>query len=250
MRTATLIIIANICAFSLGVVMSLWLLTARPDLVASAMRAAPVASSATERASSPTPPRDALSSDPRGGERSDIASSSLGAQQAAPAVFPAPAPAPGAAPNAASGAASGAWPGANAVVAPIVVPTAADAPPPTTPAAPPDAQAVATAADIPPAIRAAAPSGTVAAVASTGATRHGRYLLQAGAFQDAANATRLVAQLKKLGCDATITPATFGTRTLLLVRIGGFGEYGAVAETASLIRKRIGIPALIVKITQ
>ena len=222
MRTATLIIAANICAFSLGVVMSAWLLTARPDLVAPAMRAAPVASPAAAKAMPPTPPHAAASSGTPGA-----------------AARPGPV----------AGPVSAVVSGANAAVAPLLLPTAT-APPPTLPAAPPDTEIVATAADMALAKRAAAPSGKAPAFAAAGATRNGRYLLQAGAFQDAANATRLVAQLKKLGYDATITPSTFGAKTLLLVRIGGFGEYGAVAETASAIRKRIGIPALIVKIAQ
>lgn len=239
MRTAFLIVFANLCAFSLGVVVSLWLLTARPDPTAPSLRVAPVASLATTTALSPVPARDTASSRALGTEPSDIASSSPSAQTTQPfattdAATPSQAPS--------------AIPVANQVAAPTMA-QATGARPPTMPA-PPDTQIVATAADMPPLAQAAAPSGKTAMVASAGASRRGRYFLQAGAFEDAANATRLAAQLKRFGYDARITPATFGGRTLLLVRVGGFGDREAVAETASAIRKRIGIPVLIVKTAQ
>ena len=239
MRAAILIVFANISAFSLGVVMGVWLLAAHPGWMAS-----PLPTPTLPTPTLPTPaPRvspSALSAPapslaPAAGlvgaeaaERPDAASPAPNAQAAPPTPAALPLP----------GAASSATLAANQVAAPSP-PPAAPAPLPRADTAPP---APGTSAE-----RRAPPSAKEATPAAAGAGRNSRYLLQAGAFQDEANATRLAAELKRFGYKATITPATFGARTLLLVRINGFGDRTAVAETAAAIRKRIGIPVLIVR---
>ncbi|WP_114913141.1 SPOR domain-containing protein [Acidibrevibacterium fodinaquatile] len=239
MRAAILIVFANISAFSLGVVMGVWLLAAHPGWMAS-----PLPTPTLPTPTLPTPaPRvspSALSAPapslaPAAGlvgaeaaERPDAASPAPNAQAAPPTPAALPLP----------GAASSATLAANQVAAPSP-PPAAPAPLPRADTAPP---APGTSAE-----RRAPPSAKEATPAAAGAGRNSRYLLQAGAFQDEANATRLAAELKRFGYKATITPATFGARTLLLVRINGFGDRAAVAETAAAIRKRIGIPVLIVR---
>lgn len=245
MRAAILIVFANISAFSLGVVMGVWLLAAHPGWMASPLPTSPLPTPAPRVSpsalSAPAPslaPAAGLAG-AEAAERPDAASPAPNAQASPPAPAALPLP----------GAASSAILAANQVAAPSPPPSAAPPsaiPPPTAPASLPRADTAPPAPGIS-AERRAPPSAKEATPAAAGAGRNSRYLLQAGAFQDEANATRLAAELKRFGYKATITPATFGTRTLLLVRINGFGDRAAVAETAAAIRKRIGIPVLIVR---
>jgi cell division septation protein DedD len=245
MRAAILIVFANISAFSLGVVMGVWLLAAHPGWMASPLPTSPLPTPAP-RVSPSALSAPAPSLAPAAGlvgaeaaERPDAASPAPNAQASPPAPAALPLP----------GAASSAILAANQVAAPSPPPSAAPPsaiPPPTAPASLPRADTAPPAPGIS-AERRAPPSAKEATPAAAGAGRNSRYLLQAGAFQDEANATRLAAELKRFGYKATITPATFGTRTLLLVRINGFGDRTTVAETAAAIRKRIGIPVLIVR---
>lgn len=239
MRAAILIVFANISAFSLGVVMGVWLLAAHPGWMASPLPTptlptptlptpAPRVSPSALSAPAPSLAPAAGLAGAEAAERPDAASPAPNAQAAPPTPAALPLP----------GAASSATLAANQVAAPSP-PPAAPAPLPRADTAPP---APGTSAE-----RRAPPSAKEATPAAAGAGRNSRYLLQAGAFQDEANATRLAAELKRFGYKATITPATFGARTLLLVRINGFGDRAAVAETAAAIRKRIGIPVLIVR---
>lgn len=239
MRAAILIVFANISAFSLGVVMGVWLLAAHPGWMASPLPTptlptptlptpAPRVSPSALSAPAPSLAPAAALVGAEAAERPDAASPAPNAQAAPPTPAALPLP----------GAASSATLAANQVAAPSP-PPAAPAPLPRADTAPP---APGTSAE-----RRAPPSAKEATPAAAGAGRNSRYLLQAGAFQDEANATRLAAELKRFGYKATITPATFGARTLLLVRINGFGDRTAVAETAAAIRKRIGIPVLIVR---
>ncbi len=239
MRAAILIVFANISAFSLGVVMGVWLLAAHPGWMASPLPTptlptptlptpAPRVSPSALSAPAPSLAPAAGLAGAEAAERPDAASPAPNAQATPPTPAALPLP----------GAASSATLAANQVAAPSP-PPAAPAPLPRADTAPP---APGTSAE-----RRAPPSAKEATPAAAGAGRNSRYLLQAGAFQDEANATRLAAELKRFGYKATITPATFGTRTLLLVRINGFGDRAAVAETAAAIRKRIGIPVLIVR---
>ncbi|MGC8523634.1 MAG: SPOR domain-containing protein [Acidibrevibacterium sp.] len=245
MRAAILIVFANISAFSLGVVMGVWLLAAHPGWMASTLPTPPLPTPAPRvspsalSAPAPSLAPDAGLAGAEAAERPDAASPAPNAQAAPPA--------PAALPL--TGAASSAILAANQVAAPSPPPSAA--PPSTIP--PPTASAPQPKADTAPpapgtrAERRAPPSAKEATPAAAGAGRNSRFLLQAGAFQDEANATRLAAELNRFGYKATITPATFGARTLLLVRINGFGDRAAVAETAAAIQKRIGIPVLIVR---
>lgn len=255
MRAAILIVFANISAFSLGVVMGVWLLAAHPGWMASPLPTptlptptlptpAPRVSPSALSAPAPSLAPAAGLAGAEAAERPDAASPAPNAQAAPPTPAALPLP----------GAASSATLAANQVAAPSPPPSAAPPsaippsaiPPPAAPAPLPRADTAPPAPGIS-AERRAPPSAKEATPAAAGAGRNSRYLLQAGAFQDEANATRLAAELKRFGYKATITPATFGTRTLLLVRINGFGDRAAVAETAAAIRKRIGIPVLIVR---
>ncbi len=239
MRAAILIVFANISAFSLGVVMGIWLLASHPGWMASPLPTptlptptlptpAPRVSPSALSAPAPSLAPAAGLAGAEAAERPDAASPAPNAQAAPPTPAALPLP----------GAASSATLAANQVAAP--------SPPPAAPAPLPRADTAPPAPGIS-AERRAPPSAKEATPAAAGAGRNSRYLLQAGAFQDEANATRLAAELKRFGYKATITPATFGARTLLLVRINGFGDRAAVAETAAAIRKRIGIPVLIVR---
>lgn len=245
MRAAILIVFANISAFSLGVVMGVWLLAAHPGWMASPLPTptlptptlptpAPRVSPSALSAPAPSLAPAAGLAGAEAAEHPDAASPAPNAQATPPTPAALPLP----------GAASSATLAANQVAAPSPPPSAI--PPPAAPAPLPRADTAPPAPGIS-AERRAPPSAKEATPAAAGAGRNSRYLLQAGAFQDEANATRLAAELKRFGYKATITPATFGTRTLLLVRINGFGDRAAVAETAAAIRKRIGIPVLIVR---
>lgn len=76
-----------------------------------------------------------------------------------------------------------------------------------------------------------------AASASTGDTEQAtapadgaRYLLQAGAFEAAAQAEELKARLALLGLSARVEPAAIGGRTVYRVRMGPYSSAGDLAE--------------------
>jgi cell division septation protein DedD len=75
----------------------------------------------------------------------------------------------------------------------------------------------------------------------------GRYILQLGAFRDAANAVRLQQTVRQRGFAARIVPQESVGGILDLVQIGGFADRIAAAAGAASLRRQTGIAALIMK---
>ncbi|MGH9466910.1 MAG: SPOR domain-containing protein, partial [Terriglobales bacterium] len=70
--------------------------------------------------------------------------------------------------------------------------------------------------------------------------------LQLGAFQDAANATRLAASLKAQGCTAQIMQFTDANHHIWnVVRIGPFATLEDAAQAAAQLRRNEGLMALV-----
>jgi cell division septation protein DedD len=87
----------------------------------------------------------------------------------------------------------------------------------------------------------------VAPAQAAASPRRGTYLLQVGAFQDAANAARLQAELKKDGYTASIVPSDASGKILKLVQITGFVDRYAAADAAAALQRETGIGALVMK---
>ncbi len=82
---------------------------------------------------------------------------------------------------------------------------------------------------------------------AAGAGNDNRYLLQAGAFQAAAQAEELKARVALLGLSARVEPATINGKTIHRVRMG---PYGTASDLADAKRKleRGGLPAMAIKV--
>lgn len=78
--------------------------------------------------------------------------------------------------------------------------------------------------------------------------RHGEFVLQFGAFVAEENAKRMQAHLRAGGYAAEMVPLIGNSRSMVLVRVGGFASREAAAEAASIIRRRTGIGALVMRI--
>ena len=72
----------------------------------------------------------------------------------------------------------------------------------------------------------------------------GRYVLQLGAFRDAANAARLAAMLQKHAFAARVVPSA---GVLSLVQIGDYAGRGEAADAEAALRRQTGIAALILR---
>lgn len=96
-------------------------------------------------------------------------------------------------------------------------------------------------------VAAASPSTQPDHATATGASDGGRYLLQAGAFQAAAQAEELKARIALLGLSARVEPAQINGKTIHRVRMG---PYGTASDLADAKRKleRGGLPAMAIKV--
>lgn len=101
------------------------------------------------------------------------------------------------------------------------------------------------AAQISPAAAATSPALDVAPPTTTPA--RGGYSIQLGAFQEAASAARMQADLKRYGYTATIGLGLSGQKTWHLVQVGGFADRSTAAEAAAAIQKRTGAAGLVIK---
>jgi DedD protein len=228
MRPATLILGANVIAFALGVVVTVWIASTFGLMRFSR---APVVPLAAPELSMAAP-------------SASVAPARIAVEQvvATPQVPPQPVPTVAAEPAIASSPALG----------PISVsatePTAAVSSPPNGPAA-----AVPIVSDAPPPEAAqvhAPPSTTQAATAASNPAAPavaGRYILQLGAFRDAANAVQLQQTVRQRGFAARIVPLESVGGILNLVQIGGFADRIAAAAGATSLRRQTGIAALIMK---
>jgi DedD protein len=90
------------------------------------------------------------------------------------------------------------------------------------------------------------PTATAASNPSAPAVA-GRYILQLGAFRQAANALWLQRTVRQRGFAAYIVPQESVGGILRMVQIGGFPDRVAAATGAASLRRQTGIVALIMK---
>ena len=92
-----------------------------------------------------------------------------------------------------------------------------------------------------------APAAPTPASSGTKGASRGAYLLQFGAFSEADNAKRMQADLKKYGYAADVVPVVAGSTAWLMVRLDGFPDRNAAAETAAALQHDTGIGALMMR---
>jgi cell division septation protein DedD len=222
MRAIALVLAANLFAFVLGAVITLYvMIPARPALPS----VSPTAASST-----------------LGPEVTHtLVATPLADAAPPPAAAPAPA---AAAPPAAATAPIAAAPPAAAPAAAAA--SSAAAPVPATAPAPAASPSVAAPAPLP-SLEAPPATPAVAPAPAAASPRRGTYLLQVAAFQEPANAARLQAELKKHGYTASIVPSAVSGKILELVQITGFVDRYSAADAAAALQHETGIGALVMK---
>ncbi|WP_245986620.1 SPOR domain-containing protein [Azospirillum thermophilum] len=87
--------------------------------------------------------------------------------------------------------------------------------------------------------------------AASGPVPAGRYTVQLGTFQQAANADALVTKLKAQGFQAYAVSWTDGAqRSWRAVRVGGYGDQSAAKQAAGEVKAKTGLDSIVVSTTR